>query len=74
MDSNNKPSDDAILQLLRGITSVVNGLSGMSNALSDRHGGSGQEGYRHHAELAVNSANTICIYVLASYQKQFGSK
>jgi len=62
--------NDALVQLLRGLTTMVNGLSGMSNKFADRHGGENEKSQRHHAELAVNSANTLCAYMLASYLKQ----
>jgi hypothetical protein len=59
-----------IAQMLRGLTSVVDGLAGMSNALGDRHGGGGARPKPHHAHLAVNAANTLCTFVLASYAAQ----
>ena len=70
MDAGQGKGNDSIVQLLRGLTTIVNGLSGLSNVFADRHGGENEKSYRHHAELAVNTSNTLCSYVLASYQKQ----
>ena len=58
---------DAVLVLLRGLTTVVDGLAGMSNALGDRHGGGGIRAKEHHARLAVNAANTLCSYMVSSF-------
>jgi hypothetical protein len=61
---------DDVLQLLRGLTSIVDGLASMSNDLGDRHGGSGVKPKPHHAALAVNSANTLCSFILSSFALQ----
>lgn len=61
---------DAVLVLLRGLTTVVDGLAGMSNALGDRHGGGGIRAKEHHARLAVNAANTLCSYMVSSFVHQ----
>jgi hypothetical protein len=61
-----------VAQLIRGLASVVDGLSGMSNLLGDRHGGTGARPKPHHAHLAVNAANTLCSFMLASFSMQRG--
>jgi hypothetical protein len=49
----------AVLQLLRGLTGVVGGIAGVSNNLGDRDGGRRIRPKAHHAQLAVNAANTL---------------
>jgi hypothetical protein len=61
---------DAVLVLLRGLTTVVDGLASMSNAFGDRHGGGSVPAKEHHARLAVNAANTLCTFVVASFVHQ----
>ncbi len=61
------------LQLLRGLTSVVNGLSGLSNKMGDRHVRSHRPA-KHHAALCVNAAKTLCDFMVSSYIHQLGKK
>lgn len=70
MDAGQGKGNNAIVQLLRGLTTIVNGLATMSSSFADRHGGENEKSQKHHAELAVNAANTLCTYVTASYMKQ----
>ena len=60
-----------VQQLLRGLTTIVDGLSGMSNELADRHAGR-RRPPPHHARLAVNAANTLCSFLVDSYRRQRG--
>ncbi len=61
-----------VAQMLRGLTSLVDGLSGMSNSLADRHGGSGARPKAYQAHLAVNAANTLCTFILAVWADNAG--
>ena len=70
MEPSDYPANDAVLVLLRGLTTVVDGLAGMSNAFGDRHGGGSVSAKAHHARLAVNAANTVCTFVVASLVHQ----
>ena len=70
MDPDRFKEHEPILELLRGLTSIIGGLSGMSNSMSDRHGG-GQDAKPHHALLAVNAAKTVCSFLVASFTHQF---
>ena len=70
MDADGYKEMDAVVQLLRGLVTVLDGLSGMSNAMGDRHGGASVRPKAHHAALAVNAANTLCTFVLASLAHQ----
>lgn len=67
MDPSEYVDRDSVLVLLSGLTTVVDGLAGMSNALGDRHGGGGVPAKEHHARLAVNAANSLCTYLVSSF-------
>ena len=57
-------------QILGGCTAVVEGLGALRNRLSDSHG-KGKVGVRpapRHAELAVNLAGALAVYLLATKQ------
>lgn len=58
-------------QILSGLISVVNGLSGIRNRMSDSHATSYRADHRH-AKLAVNTAKTFVEFILESYQYQRG--
>jgi hypothetical protein len=58
-------------QILSGLISVVNGLSGIRNRMSDSHATS-YRADRRHAKLAVNTAKTFVEFILESYQYQRG--
>jgi len=55
-------------RLIRGMVSVVDGLSGISNAMGDRHGGNSQQPKHHHAVLCVDAAHTLCTFLISSYE------
>jgi hypothetical protein len=55
-------------QILGGCTAVVEGLGALRNRLSDSHG-KGKAGVKpapRHAELAVNLAGALAVYLLAT--------
>lgn len=57
-------------QILGGCTSVVEGLGALRNRLSDSHG-RGKAGVKpapRHAELAVNLAGTLSVYLIATWE------
>lgn len=60
---------DSLKQITSGFITIIQGLSGMRNDMSDAHG----KGYKsftpeeRHAKLAVNSAHTVSSYLLESY-------
>lgn len=56
-------------QILSGLISVVDGLSGIRNRMSDSHATS-YRADRRHAKLAVNTAKTFVEFILESYQYQ----
>ena len=60
---------DSLRQITSGFFSIVQGLSGVRNDMSDAHG-KGRNTYKaeeRHAKLAVNSAHTVSDYLLESY-------
>jgi hypothetical protein len=67
----NSNLDATLKQILSGLTSVVTGLAGMRNKMSDAHASSHQPS-KHHALLAINSSKTLCdfLYDTLDYQKK----
>ena len=55
---------DTLKQVLTGLVSVVNGLAGMRNKMSDAH--AGYKPAKHHATLAVNAAKTLSDFLFAT--------
>lgn len=71
-------SDENLKQILSGLISQINGISGLRNNFSDAHGGSpSQKKYKiddRHTILAVNSAKTISEFLYNTYEKQNNNK
>lgn len=55
--------------ILQGLTSQISGLYDLANKASDRHAHR-YNPRRHHAQLAVNVAFTLCEFLLASFEYQ----
>lgn len=63
-------TEQVFKQILGGCTAVVEGLGALRNRLSDSHG-KGKVGIKpasRHAELAVNLAGTLAVYLLATWK------
>lgn len=64
---------ESLKQILSGIISIINGVSGLRNSHSDSHGsGPLKKGYKidqRHAVLTVNVAKTISEYLFLSFEK-----
>ena len=62
---------DIMKEVLTGLFSIVNGISGISNKMSDRHAKT-YKTEKHHAVLAVDSAHVFCEFLISSqeYQKE----
>lgn len=63
-------SEDIFKQILGGCTAVVEGLGALRNRLSDAHG-QGSRPVRpaaRHAELAVNLAGTVAVFLVLTYE------
>lgn len=65
--------DDNLKQILSGVFSIINGVSGLRNNFSDSHGSApSNTNYKideRHAILTVNLAKTITEYLFLSYEK-----
>jgi hypothetical protein len=59
---------DTIRQVLSGLNSIVNGLAGMRNKMSDAH--AGYKPAKHHAKLAVNAAKTLADFLFETHAYQ----
>lgn len=73
LDPSAEDLDTNLRQILSGLISVVDGLGGLRNRMSDSHATS-YRAHRHHAKLAVNTANTFADFLVESYlyQKERG--
>lgn len=63
-------TEQVFKQILGGCTAVVEGLGALRNRLSDSHG-KGKIGVKpapRHAELAVNLAGALAVYLLATWE------
>jgi len=63
-------------QILGGCTAVVEGLGSLRNRLSDAHG-KGKNGAKaapRHAELAVNLAGSMAMFLLATWESRSGQE
>ncbi|SNB79902.1 Abortive infection C-terminus [Pseudomonas sp. URIL14HWK12:I8] len=61
-------------QILGGCTAVVEGLGALRNRLSDAHGKgrSSAKAAPRHAELAVNLAGSMAMFLLATWETRSG--
>ena len=69
LDPSREDLNDRLKEILSGLISIVSGMSGLRNRMSDAH----VRKYRpdkHHAKLAVNAVNTICDFLIATYEYQ----
>jgi hypothetical protein len=64
-------ADDSLKQLLRGCVTAVDGLAAVRNRLGDAHG-KGEDHpvpARLHAELAVNLAGTMAMFLISVWEE-----
>lgn len=69
LDPSREDLNDRLKEILSGLISIVSGMAGLRNRMSDAH----VRKYRpdqHHAKLAVNAVNTICDFLIATYEYQ----
>jgi hypothetical protein len=71
LEPGRKDISDTLKQILSGLTSVMSGLSGLRNKMSDAHVATYRPD-KHHAVLAVNAAKTLANFIVATkeYQKK----
>lgn len=69
-------SENIFKQILSGCNSVVTGLGTLRNKLGDAHGASKNKvkPKKRHAELAVNLAGTMCLFLISTYKENIDSK
>lgn len=60
---------EPLRMILRGFVSIVAGLAETRNKMSDSHAVEIRP-LRHHAQLALNAAKTLCSFLVDSYQRQ----
>ena len=65
----NPDIDGPLKQILSGLTSVINGIAGMSNKMGDRHVRI-YKPRKHHAVLIVNAAKTLANFFFETWQYQ----
>lgn len=65
----NPDIDGPLKQVLTGLSSIINGLAGMSNKMGDRHVRTYKPN-KHHAVLVVNSAKTMGNFFFETWQYQ----
>lgn len=69
LDPSQKNLSDALKQILQGLNCIVCGLSFIRNKMSDSHLPQ-YNPTRHHAILAVNSANTLAQFLFDTFKYQ----
>lgn len=66
--------DDNLKQILSGVFSIINGVTGLRNTFSDSHGSAPSKMVykidERHAILTVNLAKTITEYLFLSYERE----
>jgi hypothetical protein len=69
LDDDREDLDARFKDVVRGLVTVVNGLAPLRNKLSDGHARVRMPA-RHHAEVVVNAATTVAVFLAQSYQAQ----
>ena len=64
-----KDISDTLKQILSGLNSIVTGLAGLRNKMSDAHVASYKPS-KHHAKLAFNSAKTLADFLFDTVEHQ----
>ncbi|UYZ01227.1 abortive infection family protein [Peribacillus frigoritolerans] len=67
LDYSNQNSPYPIKQILKGLVEIISGLGKVRNKMGDSHPLTYNPS-KSQAKLAVNSANTLCNYLLATYE------
>jgi hypothetical protein len=73
LDSNRPDIDQPLKQVLSGLVNIIQGLSGLSNKMGDRHARSYRPS-RHHALLICNAAKTVSNFIFDTYSYQQAKK
>lgn len=69
-------NEQVFKQILSGCISVVGGLAAMRNALGDAHGKAAKspKPSARHADLAINLAGTLSVFLIETYEERFRSR
>ena len=73
LDPNRPDIDQPLKQVLSGLVNIIQGLSGLSNKMGDRHARSYRPS-RHHALLICNAAKTVSNFIFDTYSYQQAKK
>ncbi len=71
LDPSRKDIDDALRQVLGGLTSTVGGIATLRNKMSDAHATTFVASKRH-AKLAVNASKTVSDFIIETFLEQTG--
>lgn len=69
LDSSQKDISNTLKQILSGFVSIVSGLAGVRNKMSDSHALT-YKPQKHHAKLAVNAAKTMADFIFETFSYQ----
>ena len=69
LEPGRKDISDTLKQILSGLVSVVSGLAGLRNKMSDAHVATHKPD-KHHAVLAVNAAKTLANFIVTTKEYQ----
>ena len=69
LDPSRQDIDSTLKQVLSGLTSIVGGLAGVRNKMSDSHVRS-YKPHKHHARFAVNAAKTVADFLVETRNYQ----
>lgn len=69
LDPGRPDIDQSLKQVLSGLVNIIQGLSGLSNKMGDRHVRTYKPS-RHHAILVCNSAKSACNFLFDTYAYQ----
>ena len=63
-----KEDEDVIRQLLGSCAGLVQGVAALRNQFGDAHGRLGEDSQKRLAHLAANTAGTLCIFLIESFE------
>lgn len=69
LDPSQKDISNTLKQILSGFVSIVSGLAGIRNKMSDSHALT-YKPQKHHAKLAVNAAKTMADFIFETFSYQ----
>jgi hypothetical protein len=73
MDIDKEKYPAYLIQIISGMTTIINGMAALTNRASDRHARV-YKPQKHHAKFAVNCAFSFCDFIVDSYFFQNGKR